>query len=139
MNQVILIGRLTKKPELRYSSTGNQTAVARFTLAVDRPYTKDKERSADFIGIVVFGKVAENCERYLDKGRQVAVHGRIQTGSFKDKDGNTRYTTDVVADQVEFLGSGENRSSQPEQSYPAEDFGGIPAGFQAVSDEDIPF
>lgn len=149
MNSVILIGRLTKKPELRYSNSGNQTAIARFSLAVDRPFSKDQERTADFINIVVFGKQAENCERYLDKGRQVAVQGRIQTGSYKTQTGETRYTTEVVADRVEFLSNGD-RSSAPAggqyggQSYGApqtgaSDFGGIPEGFQSVSDDDIPF
>jgi single-strand DNA-binding protein len=149
MNSVILIGRLTRKPELRYSNSGNQTAIGRFTLAVDR---QKKDDGADFINIVVFGKQAENCERYLDKGRQVAVQGRIQTGSYKTQTGETRYTTEVVADRVEFLSNGE-RSGAPAggqqyggQSYGGgqgmtggSDFGGIPEGFQSVSDDDIPF
>ena len=152
MNSVILIGRLTRKPELRYSNSGNQTAIARFALAVDRPFSRDQERTADFINIVVFGKQAENCERYLDKGRQVAVQGRIQTGSYKTQTGETRYTTEVVADRVEFLSNGD-RSGAPAggqqyggQSYGGgqgmtggSDFGGIPEGFQSVSDDDIPF
>jgi len=140
MNSVILIGRLTKKPELRYSNSGDKTAIARFSLAVDRPYSKDKEKSeADFIQIVVFGKQAENCEKYLDKGRQAAVQGRIQTGSYKDKDGNTRYTTEVVAERVEFLGSNNNTNNSQSSSAPAQNNDGIPEGFQSVSDEDIPF
>lgn len=160
MNSVILIGRLTRKPELRYSNSGNQTAVARFSLAVDRPFSRDQEKTADFINIVVFGKQAENCERYLDKGRQVAVQGRIQTGSYKTQTGETRYTTDVVADRVEFLSNGD-RSGAPAgggqyggQSYGGgsqyggsdngaksggSDYSGIPEGFQSVSDDDIPF
>ena len=156
MNHVVLIGRLTKRPEVRY--TGNEMAIARFSLAVDR-YSKE-EKKADFINIVVFGKQAENCERYLDKGRQVAVQGRIQTGSYKTQTGETRYTTDVVADRVEFL-SGGDRSGAPAgggqyggQSYGGgsqyggsdngaksggSDYSGIPEGFQSVSDDDIPF
>lgn len=149
MNSVILVGRLTRKPELRYSNSGNQTAIARFSLAVDRPFSRDQERTADFINIVVFGKQAENCERYLDKGRQVAVQGRIQTGSYKTQEGETRYTTDVVADRVEFLSSGNNTQQNngeartpaalAPQPYGASNDQGIPEGFAAVSDEDIPF
>lgn len=87
MNQVILIGRLTRDPELVYTP-GNQTAVTRFSIAVDR---RDKEKTADFIRITVFGKQAENCDRYLHKGKQVAVNGRIQTGSYKNREGQTVY------------------------------------------------
>jgi single-strand DNA-binding protein len=130
MNSVILIGRLTRKPELRYSNSGNQTAIARFSLAVDRPFSKDQERTADFINIVVFGKQAENCERYLDKGRQVAVQGRIQTGSYTDKEGRKVYTTDVVANYVEFLDSAPQQA-KPEQGEQVEGF--------RQADDDIPF
>lgn len=105
MNSVILIGRLARDPELSY--TPQQTAVTHFTLAVDR---MKKEDGADFIRVTVFGKQAENCDRYLRKGRQVAAHGRIQTGSYKNKDGVTVYTTDVIADRVEFLGGGQEGS-----------------------------
>ena len=96
MNQVILIGRLTRDPELVYTP-GNQTAVTRFSIAVDR---RDKEKTADFIRITVFGKQAENCDRYLHKGKQVAVNGRIQTGSYKNREGQTVYTTDVIANNA---------------------------------------
>lgn len=153
MNSVVLIGRLTRKPELRYSNSGNQVAIARFSLAVDRPFSRDQEKTVDFINIVVFGKQAENCERYLDKGRQVAVQGRIQTGSYKTQTGETRYTTDIVADRVEFLSSGDRSgasgsqyggqsyggSDNTESQSGGSDFGGIPEGFQSVSDDDIPF
>lgn len=100
MNCVVLIGRLTKDPELRYIPQ-SETAVASFTLAVDRPMAREK--TADFIRIVAFGKTAELCERYLTKGRLVGIQGRIQTGSYKTSTGETRYTTDVYADRVEFL------------------------------------
>lgn len=100
MNNVVLIGRLTKDPELAYGGQNSDIAVCRFTLAVDRP-TQDK--AADFIRIVVFRKQAENAKQYLAKGRQCAVEGRIQTGSYKDREGKTVYTTDVVANRVEFL------------------------------------
>ena len=110
MNNVILIGRLTKDPELSY--TQSQTALCKFTIAVDRQ--SKEEKTADFIRIVVWGKQAENCGRYLYKGKQVAVNGRIQTGSHKDKSGNTVYTTDVIANNVEFLGS---KSEGREEHY----------------------
>jgi single-strand DNA-binding protein len=130
MNSVVLIGRLTRDPELSYTPN-TQTAVARFTVAVDRPVSKDRERQADFIRITVFGKQAETVDRYLAKGRQVAVHGRIETGSYKNKDGMTVYTTDVIADRVEFLGGGKNES-KPQQDDD------IPDSFSAT-DEDMPF
>ena len=96
MNKVFLIGRLTRDPELRY--TGSNTAVATFSLAVNRPFTNQAgEREADFINIVVWRKQAENVCNFLDKGRLVSVDGRLQTGSYTDKDGNRRFTTDVVA------------------------------------------
>jgi single-strand DNA-binding protein len=147
MNSVILIGRLTRDPELRYSPN-TQTAVAHFTLAIDRPVSAGQERQADFIRITVFGKQAETVERYLKKGNQAAVSGRIQTGSYK-KDGQTVYTTDVIANRVEFLGSrnsgsGSNDSYQGgQQSAPSQSdpFGGqddFPDAFQAA-DDDIPF
>ncbi len=106
MNSVVLIGRLTKDPVLRYTPNDNR-AVADFTLAINRAFKKDE---ADFIRIVVWGKQAENVANYLKKGSQCAVHGSIQTGSYTDKNGVTRYTTDIVANQVEFLskkGQGE--------------------------------
>ncbi|HHW94858.1 MAG TPA: single-stranded DNA-binding protein [Mogibacterium sp.] len=106
MNNVVLIGRLTKDPELSYTPN-TQTAVTRFTLAVDRPRRSGEDAGADFIRITVWGRQAETCDRYLSKGRQVAVLGRIQTGSYKNREGVTVYTTDVVADRVEFLGSSQ--------------------------------
>ena len=141
MNNVVLIGRLTRDPELRYIPE-SQNAVATFTLAVDRPFSKEKQ--ADFIRITVFGKQAENCERLLAKGRLTAVQGRIQTGSYKNKEGVTVYTTDVIAERVEFLewgdragsGSGSGSGFDKQQSNAPE----IPEGFQALDDDDdIPF
>jgi single-strand DNA-binding protein len=141
MNNVTLIGRLTRDPEVRYTS-GTQMAVARFTIAVDRQFKRDGEPTADFIPIVAFGKTAELCERYISKGRQVAVEGRIQTGSYTNKDGNKVYTTDVVANRVEFLGGREGGSGsgfgQGQTSAPSVDMG-IPEGFSAIDDDDIPF
>jgi single-strand DNA-binding protein len=112
MNSVILIGRLCADPELSYTPN-TQTAVCRFTLAVDKA-RKTEDQSADFIRITVWDKQAENCDRYLRKGSQCAIHGRIQTGSYKGRNGETVYTTDVVADRVEFLGSkGETQQEVP--------------------------
>ena len=118
MNSVILIGRLARDPELSYTPN-TQTAACRITLAVDRPKRNgdaqgaDYVRSADFIRVTVWGRQAETCDRYLSKGRQIAVNGRIQTGSYKDRSGQTVYTTDVIADRVEFLGGNNQQQAQP--------------------------
>ena len=128
MNSVTLIGRLTKDPELRYTSGNNQTAVARFTLAVDDGYGENKRTS--FIPIVVFGKQAENCEKYLTKGSQAGITGRIQTGSY-EKDGRKVYTTDVIATRVEFLGSRTQRNEKQNAEVFISEFESI--------EEDIPF
>jgi single-strand DNA-binding protein len=137
MNNVILIGRLTKDPELKYTTGQEQTAIANFTLAVDRPRKQGQEKQADFIRITVFGRQAENCDKYLAKGRQAAVSGRIQTGSYVNKDGQTVYTTDVIANSVEFLSSGQ--SAQGNQSTQNSQQTAIPEGFSAISDDDVPF
>ena len=106
MNKVILIGRLTRDPEIRYTSGQNQTAVGRYTLAVDRRYKKEgDEQTADFINCVTFGRGAEFAEKYLHQGTKIAVVGRIQTGSYTNKDGQRVYTTDVVAEEQEFVES----------------------------------
>lgn len=153
MNLAVLIGRLCADPEIRYITGENQIAVCRFALAVDRPVKQGQEKKADFPRIVVFGRQAENCERYLFKGSKVGVQGRIQTGSYKNKDGQTVYTTDVVADRVEFLewgdknertGGGQSQDYQQNGGYQNNptDSGrdeGIPEGFQAIPDDDIPF
>ena len=131
MNQVNLIGRLTRDPDVRYNQ--NQMAVARFSIAINNGYG-DNERT-DYPSIVVFGKQAENCEKYLSKGRLVAVSGRIQTGSYTNKDGATVYTTDVVANRVEFLEWGDRAQGQ---SSPAAQAEAVPQGFQEL-EEDLPF
>ena len=138
MNSVVLIGRLTRDPEIRYTA-GTQMAVATFTVAIDRPVRAGAEKQTDFPRVTVFGKQAENCERFLAKGRLVGVQGKIQTGSYTNKDGATVYTTDVVADRVEFLEWGERneRSAAPRQSGMG-GFDAAPEGFSAI-DEDIPF
>lgn len=115
MNRVILIGRLTGKPELRY--TGSNLPYARFSLAVNRNFSNAQgQRETDFINIVVWRKQAENVCNFLDKGSLVSVEGRIQTGSYDDKDGNKRYTTDVVADAVQFLESKAQSQSRTNSS-----------------------
>ena len=129
MNSVVLIGRLTRDPEMRYTA-GTQMAVATFTLAIDRPVKAGGKRQTDFPRVTVFGRQAENCEKYLVKGRLVGVQGRLQTGSYINKDGETVYTTDVVADRVEFLEWGDKQETG---RTPIE-----PNDFAAV-DEDIPF
>ena len=101
MNSIILIGRLTKDPDLRYTQAGK--AVCSFTLAVDRPYSGES-KEADFINIVVWNKAGENAAKYLAKGRQTAVEGRLQIRSYDGNDGKKRYVTEVIADRVEFIG-----------------------------------
>lgn len=122
MNNVTLIGRLVRDPEMSYTTT--QTAVCKFTLAVDRMAKAGEEKTADFIRIVVWGRQAETCNTYLQKGRKCAVNGRVQTGSYKDKDGRTVNTFDVVASHVEFLDS-NSKSERPAErpAYePVEDY-----------------
>ena len=133
MNKVILIGRLTKDPDVRYTTGDNSTAIARYTLAVDRRFKKDE---TDFIGCVAFGKSGEFAEKYLKKGIKIAISGRIQTGSYKDKEGRTVYTTDVVVEEQEFCeskGQGEKPAMQPEK--PEDGFMSIPDDI----DEELPF
>lgn len=147
MNTVVLIGRLTRDPELRYIP-GSGAAVSTFTLAVDKGLSKDKKQemesqnkpTADFIRIVVWGKMGENCANYLAKGRLVGVHGRIQTGSY-EKDGTRVYTTDIVANNVEFLEWGDKESSNNNSNNNSNNSNwdsGI-EGFHPVDNEDIPF
>lgn len=138
MNNVQLIGRLTRDPELRYSTGQNQTAICRFSLAINTGYG-DRQR-VDYPNIVVFGKIAENCKKYLSKGKMAAVTGRIQTGSY-DKDGRKVYTTDVVASSVEFLSpSNGNGNTQNNDNYQNDaPINGMPAGFSAMEDDDIPY
>ncbi len=143
MNKIILIGRLVRDPELRY--TPNGAAVCTFTLAVDRPYnSQSNEREADFIDIVVWNKIAENVAKYITKGRQVGVEGRLQIRSYEANDGQRRWRTEVIANQVEFLGSGGGGermgqgmapTSQPAPSEPSSSFGTE----VSFSDGDIPF
>ena len=144
MNNVVLIGRLTRDPELRYIPNSG-AAVSTFSLAIDKNLSKEKKQemesqgkhTADFINIVVWGKVAENCATYLEKGRLVAVQGRLQSGSYDAKDGTKRYTTDVVAQTVEFLEWGDKRGNNNQGPG---DSNGAYDGFHPVdSGDDIPF
>lgn len=145
MNSVFLIGRLTRDPEVRYTAA-TQMAVATFTVAVDRPTRPGAEKQTDFPRVTVFGKQAENCEKYLAKGRLVAIEGRLQTGSYQNKDGATVYTTDVVANRVQFLEWGDRpQGGMTLRQSASSDFGGadsmpaeMPDSFQAI-DEDVPF
>jgi len=114
MNRVVLIGRLTKDPELRFTP-GNGTAVTTFTLAIDRKFSKNNE--ADFIPIVVWGKQAESTANYMSKGKLIGIGGRIQTRSYDAKDGTKRYVTEVVAEEVQFLEWGNNKQSGPSDSF----------------------
>ena len=158
MNQVILMGRLTRDPEVRYSTGNNPLAIARYTLAVDRRFKRDGEAEADFISCVSFGKTAEFAEKYYRQGLKIVVSGRIQTGSYTNREGQKVYTTEVVVEEQEFAESksasqgsggntsnnrgnnttnhssnnGSNSSSDP---YPADGFMNIPDGI----DEELPF
>ena len=153
MNSVVLVGRLARDPELRFvPATG--MAVTRLTLAVDKDLFGEKKQqavsqgkpTADFINITAFGKIAENCSNYLSKGRQCAVHGRISTGSYTTQSGEKKYTTDVIADKIEFIGSKNQSSSQQDEKPIQEDnsfFDNYSEEdndvFQPVDDEEIPF
>lgn len=143
LNRVILIGRLTKDPELRYTPTG--TAVCQFTLAVDRPFSNQQnEKEADFIQIVTWRQLAENCANYLKKGRLCAVEGRIQIRHYDNNEGKRVYVTEVVADNVRFLessrsnGSGDSGASGNDRYTGHDPFAddGKPID---ISDDDLPF
>lgn len=144
MNKVILIGRPTRDPEVRYSQGENAMAVARYTLAVDRKYNRNNdEQSADFINCVAFGRNGEFAEKYLRKGIKITVVGHIQTGSYTNKDGIRVYTTDVVVDEYEFVESknsssnnaGSSSDSTPSYDSAGDGFMNIPDGI----DEELPF
>ena len=147
MNKVILMGRLTRDPEVRYSQGENSTAIARYTLAVDRRFRRnnDGEQTADFIGCVAFGRSAEFAEKYFRQGLKVIVTGRIQTGSYTNKEGQKVYTTDVVVEDQEFAESKNSNagveggfsggSRAPEPSGAGDGFMNIPDGI----DEELPF
>ena len=137
MNKIILIGRLTRDPEMRYSQGENPTAISRYTLAVNRPFKQNGEQGTDFISCIAFGNTAEFAEKYLSKGMRVAVEGRIQTGSYTNREGQKVYTTDVVVERQEFLekraDNGQPDSSTAESA--GDGFINIPDGI----DEELPF
>ena len=143
MNKVILIGRLTREPEIRYSQGNDQMAIARYTLAVDRRFNRNGDQTADFINCVAFGRSAEFAEKYLKQGTKIVATGRIQTGSYTNKDGNKVYTTDVVIEDQEFAESKGNStesdsapSGRPNPANASADgFMSIPEGIE----DDLPF
>lgn len=139
MNSVVLIGRLARDPELRFTASGK--AVATFSIAVNRPFSKTNE--ADFFTVVVWGKPAENCANYLSKGRLVGVEGRLQSRSYETQNGEKRYVTEVVANQVEFLewGNKENRNNTnlPNSIDEFENSDIDLDDFQAIDEDEVPF
>ena len=150
MNKVILMGRLTRDPEVRYSAGENALAIARYTLAVDSRFRRDGEASADFISCVCFGRSAEFAEKYFRQGLKIAVSGRIQTGSYTNRDGQKVYTTEVVVEDQEFAeskaASDNYAASHPQTSAPAPSMPGPGAasadGFMNIPDgidEELPF
>lgn len=136
MNKVILMGRLTRPPEVRYSQGPNSMAVARWTLAVDRRFRKEGEAEDDFISCVAFGKAAEHAEKYYKQGTRIIISGRIQTGSYVNRDGIKVYTTDVVIEEQEFAESKRGNQGQQEPVPAGSDgFMTIPEGME----EEMPF
>lgn len=143
MNKVVLIGRLTKDPELRYTP-GAGTAVTTITLAIDRRFSKDGQKEADFIPVVIWGKQAESTAQYITKGKLIGVAGRIQTRSYDAKDGTKRYVTEVVAEEVKFIEWGDgprggNNNFKSNNDMPASDFGQGFEDMTPVDEGDIPF
>ena len=144
MNSVVLIGRLARDPELSYTAN-TQTAVCHFTIAVSRPRRNGEDQGADFLRVTVFGRQAENCDRYLAKGRQCAVHGRIETGSYKNREGVTVNTVDIIADNVEFLSSRNEDGGAPRQydngptPPPERPANASMNDFTEVDDDELPF
>ena len=148
MNKVILMGRLTRDPDVKYTAGDNPMAIARYTLAVDRRFKRENEATADFISCIAFGKAAEFAEKYFRQGIRIVVSGRIQTGSYTNRDGNKVYTTDVVVEEQEFAESknnaagnnnvqGNTAAGQPigNTTVDADGFMNIPDGI----DEELPF
>lgn len=142
MNKVILMGRLARDPEVRYGGANN-TAVAKYSLAVPRKFKRDGDQECDFINCVAFGKLGEFSEKYLRKGVKIAIVGRIQTGSYTNKDGQKVYTTDVVVEEQEFAesknASAANENTQPDPAPSPRDLGD---GFMSIPDgidEELPF
>jgi single-strand DNA-binding protein len=138
VNKFVGLGRLTKDPEVRYSQGENPSTVSKITLAIDRKFKRDGEQSADFINCVAFGKTAEFQEKYFHKGTKVAIVGRLQTGSYTNKDGQKVYTTDVIVEEQEFAeskGSGGESENRTDTGI-GDGFMNIPDG---IDDEQLPF
>lgn len=138
MNKVVLMGRLTRDPEVRYSSGNSPMAIARYTLAVDRRFKREGEQNADFINCLAFGKAAEFAEKYFRQGMRITICGRIQTGSYTNRDGVKVYTTEVVVEEQEFAESksnGHQNSSVSASVTGGDGFANIPDGI----DEEVPF
>lgn len=137
MNKVILIGRLTRDPDVRYTQGEEPTAVARYTLAVDRKYKRDGEATADFINCVAFGKNGEFAEKYLHQGVKIAVCGRIQTGSYVNREGRKIYTTDIVVEEYDFCEKKANSDTyqSTQQNTDSNGFMDIPEG----AEDELPF
>ena len=136
MNKAILVGRLTRDPEVRYSQDENATAVARYTVAVDRRFKRDGEPTADFIRCLVFGRSAEFAEQYFRQGMRVSISGRIQTGSYTNKDGVKVYTTEVIVEEQEFA---ESRTEQERDKAQGADEGDGFMNIQDDIDNELPF
>lgn len=141
MNKVILIGRFVRDPEVRYTS--NDKCCSTFNIAVDRKYKQEGQPEADFPRVIAWGKTAEFIEKYFRQGMKIVIEGRIQTGSYKNKDGNTVYSTDIVADSVEFVESksaaSNSNNSKPAESKPKIDEDGWMSIPDDVNDEGLPF
>lgn len=141
LNRVILLGRLARNPELKYTQAAEPIAVCRFTVAVNRPNTKDGDVTADFINCIAFRKRAENINRYFCKGSRIGIQGRLQVSSYTDQQGNKRYSTDVIVDDFEFVDTkaeNEAKSSEVPQSTPQTSSQGFIIDNDA-EDEDLPF
>lgn len=137
MNKVILVGRLTRDPEVRYTDSG--TSIARFSLAVDRKYKREGEAEADFLNCTAFGKQAEFCEKYLKQGTKMVVVGRIQNNNYTDKDGQKVYSIQIMVDELEFAesknASASQTSARPDPSTAGDGFMNIPEGLE----DEVPF
>lgn len=133
MNKVLLTGRLTRDPELRYTPNGK--AVCNFTIATNRPVVRDGEKTADFINCIVWGKTAENLSKYQVKGSLIGIDGRLESRSYDDKDGNKRYVTEVQVEHIEFLGSKSDGQAAAKESNHYEEFGNA----IEISDDELPF
>ena len=135
MNKCIFVGRVTRDPEVRVSSGDTATTVARYSLAVDRKFKRDGDQTADFINCVAFGKSGEFAEKYLHKGMKIAIVGRIQTGSYTNKEGQKVYTTDIIVEEHEFVEAKSHQEAPTGSAAISDDFMRLPVGME----ESLPF